>query len=166
MNFNALLRRFARNRDGSVAPMLALAALPMFGLMGAAVDFSRAASTRPAMQAALDASALMLSKDATALSAGALTQKSQDYFKTIFTRPEANNVQVSMQFTQPQAGNYLLKMTGSATVNTLFSRMLGQSSINLSTSSEVSWGIKKLNLALVHDNTGSMSQNQKMTNLK
>jgi hypothetical protein len=44
--------------------------------------------------------------------------------------------------------------------------MLGQPSINLSTSSEVSWGIKKLNLALVLDNTGSMAQNQKMTNLK
>ncbi|AMN42476.1 vWA domain-containing protein [Rhodoplanes sp. Z2-YC6860] len=166
MFHKGLIGAFVGDRKASVAPMLALASLPLFGLMGAAVDFSRAASTRTAMQAALDASALMLSKDATALSAGALTQKSQDYFKTMFTRPEANNVQVSMQFTQPQAGSYLLKMTGSATVNTLFSRMLGQSTINLSTSSEVSWGIKKLNLALVLDNTGSMSQNQKMTNLK
>ena len=63
-----LLSRFLRNRDAGVAPMLALAALPLFGFVGAAVDFSRAASARTAMQAALDATALMLSKDAQSLS--------------------------------------------------------------------------------------------------
>ena len=59
-----LLRRFLRNRDAGVAPMLALAALPLFGFAGAAIDFSRAASVRTSMQAALDSTALMLSKDA------------------------------------------------------------------------------------------------------
>jgi Flp pilus assembly protein TadG len=166
MHLTALLRRFARNRDGGVAPMLALAALPLFGLVGAAVDFSRAASTRTAMQAALDATALMMSKDAPTLSTDVLGQRAQDTFKSLFARPEANNVQVSMQLQQPQEGNYLITMTGSASINTLFSRMLGQSSINLSANSKVSWGIKKLNLALVLDNTGSMSSSQKMTNLK
>lgn len=146
--------------------MLALAALPLFGFVGAAVDFGRAASTRTAMQAALDATALMMSKDAPTLAADVLGQRAQDTFKTLFTRPEANNVQVSMQLTQPQEGSYLITMTGSASVDTLFSRMLGQSSINLSANSKVSWGIKKLNLALVLDNTGSMSSSQKMTNLK
>jgi Flp pilus assembly protein TadG len=166
MHLTALLRRFARNRDGGVAPMLALAALPLFGLVGAAVDFSRAASTRTAMQAALDATALIISKDAPTLSTATLGQRAQDTFKSLFTRPEANNVQVSTQLQQPQEGNYLITMTGSASINTLFSRMLGQSSIDLSASSKVSWGIKKLNLALVLDNTGSMAQSQKMTNLK
>src|SRR4051812_26063454 len=125
MSLRALVRRFTGNRDGGVAPMMALAALPLFGLVGAAVDFSRAASTRTAMQAALDASALMLSKDAPTLSADALGQRSQDYFKTLFIRPEANNVQVQIQFQQPQEGSYWLKMTGSANVNTMFSRLLG-----------------------------------------
>lgn len=166
MFWNGLIGAFARDRDGGVAPMLALAALPLFGLVGAAVDFSRAASTRTAMQAALDATALNLSKDASTLGTEALGQRAQDTFKTLFIRPEAKNVQVSTQLSQPQAGNYLIKMTGSASVDTLFSRILGQSSINLSASSDVSWGIKKLNLALVLDNTGSMASSQKMTNLK
>ena len=48
----------------------------------------------------------------------------------------------------------------------MFTQILGQSAINLSASSEVLWGIKKLNLALVLDNTGSMAQSAKMTNLK
>ena len=63
MSFKTLLRAFAANSHGGAAPMLALAALPLFGFVGAAVDYSRAASARTAMQAALDATALMLSKE-------------------------------------------------------------------------------------------------------
>ena len=161
-----LLGRFLGNRDGGVAPMLALAALPLFGFVGAAVDFSRAASVRTAMQGALDASALMLSKDAESLSADALSQKSSEYFNAQFNRPEANGVQVSEQFSSPQQGSFALKLTASGSIDTLFTRLLGQSQIQFSASSEVLWGIKKLNLALVLDNTGSMGSSNKMTNLK
>jgi Flp pilus assembly protein TadG len=55
-----MLLRFLRNRDGGIAPMLALAALPLFGFAGAAVDFGHAAAARASMQAALDSTALML----------------------------------------------------------------------------------------------------------
>jgi Mg-chelatase subunit ChlD len=118
------------------------------------------------MQGALDASALMLSKDAESLSADALSQKSSEYFNAQFIRPEANGVQVSQQFSSPQQGSFALKLTASGSINTLFTRLLGQSQIEFSASSEVLWGIKKLNLALVLDNTGSMGSSNKMTNLK
>jgi Flp pilus assembly protein TadG len=166
MSLGGLFTRFLSNRDAGVAPMMALAALPLFGIVGAAVDYSRAASARSAMQAALDASALMLSKDAQALSTGDLTQKATYDFKAIFSRPEAYNVQVVSQFAQPAQGNFTLKLTASAMLDTMFSRLLGQSTISLSASSEVLWGIKKLNLVLVLDNTGSMAASGKMTNLK
>jgi Flp pilus assembly protein TadG len=165
-SFGRLLSRFLANRDAGAAPMLALAALPLFGFVGASIDYSRAASTRTAMQAALDATALMLSKDAQTLPGADLAQKSIDDFKAMFTRREAYDVQVNTQFGQPAQGSFTLKVTASAKVNTLFARLLGQSSISLSASSEVLWGIKKLNLALVLDNTGSMAANAKMTNLK
>ena len=58
MSLRRLFSRFLGNRDGSVAPMLALAALPLLGFVGAAIDFSRAASARTAMQSALDAGAV------------------------------------------------------------------------------------------------------------
>ena len=166
MLLSCLLRRFAGNRDGGVAPMLAMAALPLFGLVGAAVDYSRAASTRSAMQAALDASALMLSKDAQTLPPDQVSLQAKDYFMTMFVRPEASDVQVKTQFSQPQQGSFSLTLTGTATVSTMFSTLLGQSTISLSATSEVLWGIKKLNLVLALDNTGSMQQSQKMTNLK
>ena len=48
-------------------------------------------------------------------------------------------------------------MTGSATVDTIFWRVIGQNEVNITASGEVVWGIKKLNLALALDNTGSMA---------
>src|SRR5947209_4132064 len=48
-----VLRRFLKDRRGNVAPMFALAVLPIIGLTGAAVDYSRANSTKVSLQAAL-----------------------------------------------------------------------------------------------------------------
>ena len=46
-----VLHRFLQERRGAVAPMFALAIIPIFGLIGMAVDYSRGNSARTAMQA-------------------------------------------------------------------------------------------------------------------
>jgi Flp pilus assembly protein TadG len=46
--------------------MFAIALVPLIGIIGTAVDYSRAVAARSAMQAALDTVALMVSKDAQA----------------------------------------------------------------------------------------------------
>src|SRR5438309_9634669 len=143
MSLRHQFSRFLGNRDGSGAPMLALAALPLLSFVGAAIDYSRAASARTAMQAALDASALMLSKDAQSLTPTDLAQKAGDDVRALFTRPEAYDVQVTPQFSQPAQGNFTLKITASAKVDTTFARLLGQSTITLPANSEVLWGINK-----------------------
>ena len=48
----------------------------------------------------------------------------------------------------------------------MFWRLIGQEQVNITASGEVVWGIKKLNLALALDNTGSMASSGKMTALK
>jgi uncharacterized protein YegL len=45
-------------------------------------------------------------------------------------------------------------------------KVFGQQSMNLDVNSEVVWGMKKLELALALDNTGSMAASGKMSNLK
>jgi Flp pilus assembly protein TadG len=160
------LARFLRNQKGGVAPTLALAIIPLVGIVGAAVDYSRAASTRTAMQAALDSAALMLSKDAQTLTSTQLDSKATTYFNALFQRPEASNVQVTQQFSSPVAGNFTIKLVGSATMSTVVWRLVGQDQLTITATGEVVWGIKKLNLALALDNTGSMSSNNKMTELK
>src|SRR5262249_1219417 len=49
---------------------------------------------------------------------------------------------------------------------TTFTKLLGQTKLDISSSVDVKWGIKKLELALVLDNTGSMAQSGKLTQLK
>jgi Flp pilus assembly protein TadG len=161
-----LLVRFLQDQRGSLLPTFALATTGVIGFVGAAIDYSRANSTRAAIQAALDATGLILSREAEKLNQAELKQKATDYFKAQFTRPEAKNVQVDSNLTSPQAGSFLLKVSATATVDATVARVLGQSQLNVGSSAEVRWGIKKLELALVLDNTWSMNSSGKMAALK
>jgi Flp pilus assembly protein TadG len=161
-----LFARFLRNRKGGVAPFLAITVIPIVGVVGAAVDYTRASSVRTAMQAALDSTALMLSKEAHSLTTGQLEQKTTAYFNALFHRSEASNVQVTQQFSSPQQGSFNLKVIGTATVDTMFWQLIGHSQVKIAATGEVVWGMKKLNLALALDNTGSMGNSGKMTALK
>src|SRR5262249_45313167 len=140
--------------------------IPIIAAVGASVDYSRASSVRTSMQAALDSTALMLSRDAQGMNAEQLATKAGTYFNALFVRPEASNVQVTHQFSSPQQGSFKLIVSASATVDTVIWRVVGQESLTISATGEVVWGIKKLNLALALDNTGSMASNNKMTELK
>jgi hypothetical protein len=75
-------------------------------------------------------------------------------------------VTVTSSLQTPQPGSYVLNVKGSASVPTSFSKILGQSEIDISATAEAVWGIKKLNLALALDNTGSMASSGKMDALK
>jgi Flp pilus assembly protein TadG len=161
-----LLARFLKDRKGGVAPLLALSIVPIMGAVATSVDYSRAAMVRSSMQSALDATGLMLSKTAKDLDTGTLNQTATNYFKGVFNRPEAKNVAVSIGMTQPAQGSYKLALNSTATVDTLFGGIIGQPTVDLSANAEVVWGIKKLNLALALDNTGSMSSSGKIEALK
>ena len=161
-----LLGRFLKNSEGGVAPFLALSLIPVMGFTGAAIDYSRANATKTAMQSALDATGLILSKDASTLSGAELANKVDAIFKAQFNRPEAQDVAVSQTFNAPQQGSFSLTLKARASVPTHFTTLIGASQVEISASSEIVWGIKKLNLALALDNTGSMSSNGKMSALK
>src|SRR5262245_26615086 len=56
------IRAFLAAQNGNVAITFAIALVPMVAAVGAAVDYSRGNSIKSAMQAGLDATALMLAK--------------------------------------------------------------------------------------------------------
>jgi Flp pilus assembly protein TadG len=161
-----LLKRFLHDHAAGVAPLLGLCIIPMVGAVGAAIDYSRAASVRTSMQMALDSTALMLSKEAQALNTAQLGSKATAYFNALFQRPEVSNVQITQEFGSPALSTFSLKITGTTTLPTVFWRVLGTDHVDITATGEVLWGIKKLNLALALDNTGSMSSSSKMTELK
>jgi hypothetical protein len=66
----------------------------------------------------------------------------------------------------PQQGSFVLTVSASATVDATVSRVIGGTSTTVSVTTDVLWGIKKLELALVLDNTGSMASSGKLAALK
>lgn len=159
-----MLARFLKDRRGNVALMMALAALPLMGSVGAAVDYSRVNAARTALQGALDSTALMLSKNAATQTAAGIQSSATATFNALFSRPETTNVVVTATYVT--AGGSKITLNASATVKTNFIGLLGYSQVDIAAKSESTWGNTRLRVALVLDNTGSMSSSNKMTALK
>jgi Flp pilus assembly protein TadG len=157
-------RAFRTARAGNVAITFALATFPIIGFVGAAVDYSHANSVKAAMQAALDSTALMLSKDAATVTNSALQTEALNYFNALFTRPEGKNIQISAAYTA--SGGSQVTVTGSTDVPTSFLGIIGYNNITVAGSSTTKWGSSRLRVALVLDNTGSMADAGKITALK
>jgi Flp pilus assembly protein TadG len=158
------LQQLLTANGGNVVSTFALLLLPITGFVGAAVDYSRANSARTAMQAAVDSTALMLSKVAPSLNNTQMQAKASEYFNALFVRPDVTGVTVATTYSNAAGSQISLKATGS--VKAEFMRVMGHSNLNISASSLVKWGNKRLRVALVLDNTGSMSSSGKMTALK
>jgi len=161
----AMLRRLAGGRGGNVTVIFGLALIPVVALTGAAIDYGRANSALAQMQAALDATALMLSKEAPSLTAAQITQKANAYFMAQFTRSDALNKLLVVNYNGAAS---TMTLTGTATVNTTLARLVGQNvtTMPISTSTTVKWGLSRLRVSLVLDNTGSMADAGKITALK
>jgi Flp pilus assembly protein TadG len=149
---------------GSVAVTFGLAVIPIVAFVGVAVDYSRANSTKAHLQGALDAVALMLAKEAPSDSTDQLQANATKYFTAIFQRPEATNAAITASYTS--TGGSQLTVSATASEPTVFMGIFGTTSIPLTVTSTTKWGNSKLRVALVLDNTGSMSDNGKMTALK
>ena len=156
--------RFAGHRGGNVAITFGIATLPLIGAVGAAVDYSRANSVKAAMQSALDATALMLARDASGMNDPSLDSKAKAYFETLFIRPEATNIVVNATYST-NTGTQVL-VTGSAKVPTTIMSIAGYTMMTINGEATAKWGSQRLRVALALDNTGSMAANGKMTALK
>lgn len=163
------IRKFASEfRDcdrGNVMIIFALATIPVIGGVGAAVDYSRANSAKSALQAAVNSAALILSKDAQSLTAAQLSTKADAIVKANLNRLGLSNVLVTPTFTTTAAGSFQLTLVASAKLPTTLAAMFTDS-MTIGADAQVVWGMKRLELALALDNTGSMSSSGKMTQLK
>ena len=162
--FRDILRAFCRAREGNVAVIFGLAAIPIIGFVGAAVDYGRANSVKTAMQSALDATALMLSHQAAGMSQDDLNSKALTYFLALFHRADATDITIKASYSTDGGTN--VKITGNAYVPTEFVRVIGFDNIAVGVNSVAKWGSNRLRVALVLDNTGSMADAGKIDALK
>ncbi len=164
LRLRSALRAFRVARGGNVAITFAFATLPIIAFVGLAVDYSRANSVKVALQNALDATGLMLSKEATTDTSDQLQANATKYFMAQFARPDATNVTVNANFISN--GGTRVVVNASADVPTTLLNIVGFDKLTVTTSSTSTWGAKRLRVALVLDNTGSMAQSGKMTALQ
>ena len=157
---------FSADRSGNVAIIFAIALVPVFGAVGAAVDYSRANSARTAMQVALDVTALMVAKEALDLNYGQMQNKAQTYFNTQFNRPDVDKLKTTFGMVTNGPGDYTVIAEATGSVDTAIARVIGKDTIDLRVTTQVRWGFKALEIALALDNTGSMAAKNKMTELK
>ena len=168
--FFRFLDRLRRDQRGNIAVIFAIALLPLIGFMGAAIDYSRANNARTAMQSALDSVALMVSKDLTQglITTSDVDAKAKAYFTALYTNKDAQSISVSATYTPgtTSSGTTIL-VTGSGSIPTDFMTVVGfPPTMGFSASSTATWGASLLRVALVLDNTGSMTQYNKIGALK
>jgi hypothetical protein len=125
------VKRFLSNCEGGVVPLMALGIIPLMVSVGAAVDYSRGNAARTAMQAALDAAAIMATKDAGTAGSGDVSS----YFYANFTRQDVKTVQVSSS-TSNNSGGTSVSLAATGTLPTEFLALIGISNILLSVNSE------------------------------
>jgi Flp pilus assembly protein TadG len=134
VEFQMLLVRFVQDCKAGVAPLLALGIIPLMASVGAAVDYGRASAARAAMQSALDATALMLSKESQNLSGDQFNATGISYFNSNFVRPEVQNVAINIGSSSGGGGNSLI-LSATGSVRTAFMSLIGLSAITLSITS-------------------------------
>ena len=155
---------FCAARGGNVAITFAIATLPILGFVGAAVDYSRANSVKAAMQTALDSTALMLSKEAATDTDDQLKANAFKYFTSLFVRPEAKDITINVAYTTEGGSKIVINATAAMPAD--FTKLLGYDNFTILASSTAKWGTRRLRVALVLDNTGSMADAGKMAALK
>jgi len=156
--------RLARDEHGHVAVIFTLLLIPLIGLTGGAIDYTRASRAKAAMQAALDATALAVSKEAASLSPFALSQRANEYFLDAFNGVETQNVTVTASYTTGVGSTVELASAGA--VKTHFIGILGIDEMHISSSTKTKCGTKRLRVALALDVTGSMASSTKLPTLK
>ncbi|KMO16618.1 TadE/TadG family type IV pilus assembly protein [Methylobacterium indicum] len=158
-----LIDRFRSDRRGSIAVIMALTMIPVTFLVGAGVDYARAAAVRAKLQTATDAAVLAVIREAPTLpSEAAFRARARAFFDASF--PPQSGVTVT-GFTPARAGTQVT-VSATAQVEMTLGRLMHPAPLVVSGTSQAMSGGRALEVALVLDNTGSMNDAGKLPALK
>jgi Flp pilus assembly protein TadG len=162
------LQRLLKDNAGNIAPLLGIAAIPLFVSVGAAIDTIRAAREQTAFLAAVDSAALAIAadtrSDTTTLDASGKTTRIAElktYAEKIIAANYVSSTGAANDITIDLAiDGANIDLTAHHTFPTAIMSIIGVNSLSLSANSIVqrarAGGVE---LTLVMDTTGSMGQN-------
>jgi Flp pilus assembly protein TadG len=159
-NFEKRIQRYLKNTSGAIAVAFAIMAPVVIGAAGMALDLSQAYLVQQRLSQALDAAALAGAASST--DPATIEQRVLDFFNSNYP-PE----KLGVTFTPDVQvyGNQVV-VSGSATYYTFFLTLIGIDDIDVAAETTVQREVQGLEVALVLDNTGSMSSNNNIDKLK
>lgn len=157
--FKATAQEYKSDRKGSFSIMAAVSLIAIVGCVALAIDASNGYFENQRLQDTTDAIALIAAKDKIT-DEGELMSLAEDYFTMVYgaeaDRITLNSITRTEDTVQVNATNQ---------VDTFFSSVFTQNSLNVSAQSSATYAERNLDVAMVLDTTFSM-QGEKMTSLK
>jgi Flp pilus assembly protein TadG len=151
----AAVRRLAKRRDGSVAIMFGLCAIPAVIAAGMAIDVGRAYAVKVRLGAALDAAALAAGSEVNQTQTQ-LTTAMQNYFTANYPSTAlGTNVTVAPVPANADLTASVVNFRAQATVPMTFMQLVGVDNITVAVTAQTKKTVG-LEIAVVLDNTGSM----------
>ncbi len=151
-----------RKQDGNVALLFGLALMPMMAVTGVAIDYSRASDARTSLQLAIDSTVLAVAKRAPLLSDAQLRTEAETHFRAVL-RERHDLATLPITVTRKDKK---VQVAAAGVLPTSFMKLFGVARMDVGSAAEASVGQRKVELALVLDNTGSMGRLSKMDELK
>ncbi|MBN9311146.1 TadE/TadG family type IV pilus assembly protein [Devosia sp.] len=164
--FADLLKRFHADERGVFAVIFGLLAIVLVAFAGAAVDYSSVETARTRAQVALDSAALGLQPTIFSTPAPTSASLKASALALLNERLNDSSAVTAVDVATFDTGNGTLHLEATLTVNTAFVQLVGIPSLTARVVSEATRKRINLEVALVLDNSGSMAQLSRMTNLK
>lgn len=146
--------RFKSDQRGSVAMMFGFAALPLIGIAGAAVDYSRAAAEKSKLQRATDAAVLQLVREPRTATSTQLAARAETLMSALYQAPKG----ASLDKPVVQRSGEALVLTAKGSIPNGLMQVVGLRDTAFAAEARVTASQERIELALVLDNTGSMAQ--------
>lgn len=151
---------FLDRKEGSVATIFAVSLVPVVIAAGIGIDVSRALSSRGNLQDALDVTALALAHMPSNSTQEQLDAKANAWMTANLHDGNMAAPTVTVTMTKGQ-----LALDATSKVTTTLTAIAGYKEMPIAAHSTVKWGLGHVEVALVLDNTGSMS-GTKLSRLK
>jgi Flp pilus assembly protein TadG len=157
----ALARRFRRDQRGAALLLATIFMLTLLSVVAVAIDFGQAMVLKQKLTNAADAAALAVGSrmGLTEPEANALAQS---FIKANY--PDLALGTLTQFSVTPTADGYSVRVA--ASLPTTFLRVLGTESLEIAVGAEVTRDVRKLEVVLALDNTGSMTTNDRIGKLK
>lgn len=147
------MRRMLRDERGNIALMTALLAVPVIGLMGAAVDFARYTSLRMEMESAVQASVLAA---ASLSQSGNTDTVVAEFLDQIKDSPYVDDIDFEVTRNERYLTSRQISVRASGKIDTLFLRIFDIDELSVVSEASAQQSVDNLEVALVLDVSGSM----------